>query len=113
MTNQENKVSTLALELVALIWKQHGAISNYSEYEYMTKKMGKVGRLEYLSNLSCGIQNSVSGVKPANAMQKGNEALDGCSLMHFISQLEHLSEGDAMEVRDCLPFVYVRTSENI
>ena len=110
MTNQNNKVSTELLELVSSIWEQHGAISHHPQYEYMTKQMGKVGVLEYLSNLSCGIQNSVSNIKTKTAMAKGNEALDGCALMHYIGKLNDISEEEAMAVRHFLPFVYTRHS---
>lgn len=118
MTNTENGnnihfASSDALTLVADIWRNHAYVARYPAYRYLTSEMGYVGHREYLSNLCCAIQNSLSdlGVDPTKARQKGLEAMEGCDLMTDIARLNNLSDEDCKAIRYHLPFNFVKENK--
>lgn len=113
--NNNPQISRDALYLVTDIWRKHATVSGFPAYEYLTKKMGHVGHHEYLSSLSCAVQNSVSGIDrdPATASQRGMEALYGCELMTQIHSLSDLSDEDCLAISHSLPFSFIKTEKKI
>ncbi len=104
MTNKEIKITDVALLYVEAINKSMGLVSQHEEYKYFCNDMGKTSYEAYLSNLSCCISNSASGIKPENLKKRKKAIEDGIALMELVKGVSELSENEKDAIHKYLPF---------
>lgn len=104
MTNKEIKITDVALLYVEAINKSMGLVSQHEEYKYFCNDMGKTSYEAYLSNLSCCISNSASGIKPENLKKRKKAIEDGIALMELVKGVYELSESEKEAIHKYLPF---------
>jgi hypothetical protein len=104
MTNNEIKISKTAIGYVEAINKMMGLVSQHEEYKYFCNDMGKTSLEAYLSNLSCCISNSASGIRPSNLRARKKAIADGIDLMELVHGANQLTDEEKEAVQLFLPF---------
>jgi hypothetical protein len=105
MTNtNEIKVTSTGLGYVEAINKSMGLVSQHEEYKYFCNDMGKTSYEAYISNLSCCISNSASGIKPQNLKKRKKAIEDGMALMELLQGVSELADSEKEAIHRFLPF---------